>query len=192
MSSTTSQPSPPVPAPKLRADAARNRARVLDAARALFADRGYDVPCEEVARLAGVGIGTIYRHFPTKEALIAAAAEERFAASLAFARSKAATDADPREILVEILTHCAEQQARDRGVSLIAETTFGSNQPSSQVQVEFADIVADLIQRGQARGSIRSDVVPSDVLTLGGALAAVIHNGNGDWRRFLQIVLRGL
>ena len=165
---------------------------MLDAARALFAERGYDVPCEEVARLAGVGIGTIYRHFPAKEALIAAAAEERFAAALAFARSKAATDADPREILVEILTHCAEQQARDRGVSLIAETTFGSNQPGSQVQVEFADIVADLIQRGQARGSIRSDVVPSDVLTLAGALAAVIHNGNGDWRRFLQIALRGL
>ena len=71
--------STPPPRRKPRTDAERNRARVLEAARALFAEHGQDVQMTEVARVAEVGIGTLYRHFPTRQALIEAAAESRSA-----------------------------------------------------------------------------------------------------------------
>jgi AcrR family transcriptional regulator len=165
---------------------------VLDAARILFAERGTDVQMDEVAKLAGVGIGTLYRHFPTKAAMIEAASEKRFEESLAFARARSSGDADPWEILVDILKHCAEQQSRDRGFCLVVESMMGSNQPSCEVQAEFEEVMADLIRRGQAVGSIRPDIVPNDIYAITCALAAVIRNESGDWRRFLDIVLQGL
>lgn len=177
---------------KLRADAVRNRARVLEAARALFAERGSDVQMEEVARKAGVGVGTLYRHFPTKEAMIEAASEQRFEEALEFVRSKASDEADPWDLLVEILTHCAEQQSRDRGFCHVVESMMGSNQPTCQVQAQFEEVTADLLRRAQATGSIRPDVVPNDIYALTCGLAAIIGNGSGDWRRFLDIFLEGL
>jgi AcrR family transcriptional regulator len=170
----------------------RNRERVLDAARALFAERGSDVQMEEVAHLAGVGIGTLYRHFPTKEAMIEAASVKRFEEALAFARSECSNDADAWDLLVEILSHCAEVQSRDRGFCLVVESTMGSNEPSCEMQAQFEEVMADLIRRGQAAGSIRPEIVPNDIYTITCGLAAVIRNESGDWRRFLDIVLEGL
>jgi AcrR family transcriptional regulator len=158
----------------------------------LFAERGSEVQMEEIAREAGVGIGTLYRHFPTKEAMIEAASEKRFEEALAFARSESAKDADPWDLLVEILGHCAEEQSRDRGFCLVVETTTGSNEPSCQIQAQFEEAMADLIRRGQEAGSIRPDIVPSDVYSITCGLAAVIRNESGDWRRYLDIVLEGL
>jgi AcrR family transcriptional regulator len=188
VSPSSSSPSPP----KLRADAARNRARILDTAQTLFAERGADVQMEEVARRAGVGIGTLYRHFPTKEAMIEAAAERRFEDSVVFARAQIASDDDPWEILVRILRHCAEEQSADRGFSLVVETTIGATVPSCATQGQFEQVMADVIERGKAAGSIRPDVVPADVSALACGLAAVIRNQSGDWRRVLDIMVEGL
>jgi AcrR family transcriptional regulator len=165
---------------------------VLEAARALFAERGCDVQMEEVARKAGVGVGTLYRHFPTKEAMIEAASEQRFEEALEFARAKASDDADPWDLLVEILNHCAEQQSRDRGFCHVVETMMGSTEPSCQVQAQFEEVTADLLRRGQAAGSIRPEIVPTDVYALTCGLAAIIQNASGDWRRFLDIFLEGI
>jgi AcrR family transcriptional regulator len=170
----------------------RNRERVLDAARALFAERGSDVQMEEIAHLAGVGIGTLYRHFPTKEAMIEAASVKRFEEAVAFARSECSRDADPWDLLVEILTNCAEVQSRDRGFCLVVETTMGSNEPSCEMQAQFEEVMADLIRRGQEAGSIRPEIVPNDLYAITCGLAAVIRNQSGDWHRFLDIVLEGL
>jgi AcrR family transcriptional regulator len=186
------QPAESPAAPKLRADALRNRERVLEAARALFAERGSDVQMEEVAHRAGVGVGTLYRHFPTKEAMIEAASVKRFEEALSFARSECSKDADPWNLLVEIMTHCAEVQSRDRGFCLVVESTMGSNEPSCQMQAQFEDVMAELLRRGQAAGSIRPEIVANDLYAITCGVAAVIRNQSGDWHRFLDIVLQGL
>jgi hypothetical protein len=69
---------------------------------------------------------------------------------------------------------------------------IGSNEPSCEIQAQFEEVMADLIRRGQAAGSIRAEIVPSDIYAITCGLAAVIRNESGDWRRFLDIVVQGL
>jgi AcrR family transcriptional regulator len=166
--------------------------RILEAARALFCERGNDVQIEEVARAAGVGIGTLYRHFPTKEAMIEATADLRFEESVEFARCQTLKNDDPWDALVQILHHCGEGVSRDRGFCMVVETMMGSNEPNSEFQAQFEEVVSDLLQRGQAAGSIRPEILPSDMYAVSCALAAVIRYQSGDWRRFLDIILEGL
>jgi AcrR family transcriptional regulator len=180
------------PGQRLRADAARNRARILDAAQALFAERGTDVQMEEVARKAGVGIGTLYRHFATKEAMIEAASERRFEEGVAFARAECAGDCDPLEILARVLSDCAEKLSADRGFSLVVEATLGSSAPSCAMQVQLEEVLADLLRRGQEAGSIRPDIVAGDIYAIASGMAAVILNQSGDWRRYVDIMIEGL
>jgi AcrR family transcriptional regulator len=175
---------------KPRVDAERNRLRVLEVARALFAERGDEVQLPDVARAAGVGVGTVYRHFPTRQDLVEAAAEHRFAEILAYARA----DCGGPDGLKKYFQHVGEVLASDRGLSASIEAARGStgSEPRGEARAQLEAVVAQMIQQGRAAGALRQDCAVADVYMLVGALSAVIRTGAGDWRRFLEIIMTGL
>ncbi|NUW40251.1 TetR/AcrR family transcriptional regulator [Nonomuraea rhodomycinica] len=177
---------------KPRTDAERNRARVLEAARALFAEHGQDVQMAEVARVAEVGIGTLYRHFPTRQALIEAAAESRSAELLDHARARCLGEADPARALALFVEHVGEVLAADRGMSQVIEGVVGTTEPQGRTGEALRDVARELVERGKAVGAFRADAATSDVNMIVCGLASVIRNGAGDWRRFAEIALDGL
>lgn len=176
---------------KTRTDAERNRDRVLQAARVLFAESGHDVQMSEVARAAGVGIGTLYRKFPTRDALIEAIAEHRAADIVAAARQFADAE-DPTQGLAGFLCHVGEVLAADRGMSEVIEKVMGSAEPRGQTREALLAIVAELIDRARVRGTVGQDVTAGDVNMVICGLAAVIRNAAGDWRRYIEVTLDGL
>jgi AcrR family transcriptional regulator len=188
--------SSPSPSPdrKPRADVERNRARLLAAARALFAEQGTDVQVPELARAAGVGIGTVYRHFPTRQALVEAAAEHRFAEIEQYARTECLQRLDPGDALAGYLRHVGEVLAGDRGLSAAIETARASagSEPRGETRTRLESVIAEIIKRAQGAGAVRPDCTVADVYMLVGALSAVIRTNSGDWRRFLALVLDGL
>lgn len=177
---------------KLRTDAARNRDQVLDTATALFAERGDEVQMADVARAAGVGVGTIYRHFPTRRALIEAAAERRFAEILEFARRHCLPNPDVRQGLTDFLAHIAEVHARGRALSTAIESVIGNTEPHGEIRAALGDLDEQLLAAGRADGSIRADATAADLYMIVGAVAAVSRDGFGDWRRFIELALDGL
>lgn len=178
---------------KPRADAARNRERVLTAARVLLAERGEAVRMPEVARAAGVGVGTVYRHFPTLRELVEAVAEQRFAEIGRFARTECLAG-DPGAALAMYLRHVGEVLEGDPGLSAAIEVSRGGpgSEPRGAARDQLAAGVTALIERGQAAGTIRDDCTTADVYLLSGCLSGIIRTGSGDWRRFLDIALAGL
>jgi AcrR family transcriptional regulator len=181
------------PRRRRRADAERNRARVLDAARELFGQRGDEVQMDEVARRAGVGVGTLYRHFPTKEALVAAAAEQRFSEIQAAYRAARADVADELEALRLLLVHVGEAQTRDRGFSIVVETTLGSGDPPGGARAELEAELTALVRQGQASGVIRPDIDPADALAVTCGLAtAIVRRPARAWHHYVDIVIDGL
>jgi AcrR family transcriptional regulator len=177
---------------KPRTDAERNRDRVLEAARALFAEHGYDVQMSEVARVAGVGVGTLYRKFPTREALIEAVAAHRSAELVTFARERCLAEGDPSQALARFLGHVGEVLAGDRGMSEVIEQAMGSTEPQGEPRAKLHAVVGELIDAARAGGTVRADVTAADVNTVVCGLAAVIRHSAGDWRRFTEIALGGL
>ncbi|WP_405363889.1 TetR/AcrR family transcriptional regulator [Kitasatospora sp. NBC_00085] len=186
-------PTPSTPgARKPRADAERNRARVLAAARALFEERGDEVQMPEVARAAGVGMGTVYRHFPTRQALVEAAAEHRFAEILEFARTEGLSDPESGQGLVRYLHHVGRLLAEDRGLSVALAAAVGSSAPRGEMLTRLESAVGALIDQGRASGTLRHDLTVADVYTLVGCMSGVIRTGHGDWRRFIELALDGI
>lgn len=177
---------------KTRADAGRNRARVLEVAGELFAEHGDEVQMAEVARTAGVGVGTVYRHFPTRGALIEAVAEQRFVAILAFARERCLPEPDARRALRCFLGHVGEVHERGRALSGAIEAALGHTAPLGAVRTELEELGGALLERGKADGVIRPDATVGDLYMIVGALAAVSRQDIGDWRRFVEITLDGL
>lgn len=175
-----------------RADAERNRKRALDAARELFARGGSSVSMDEVARKAEVGIGTLYRHFPTKEALLEAASEQRFDEILTYYRTVCRESAEPIDALRLLLTHIGEVETRDRAFASVVEGTLGANGIPSEVRAGLEVELVDLVRKGQEVGSIRRDIAAADIFSLTCGLASIVHRGSGDWRRYIDIVLDGL
>jgi AcrR family transcriptional regulator len=179
----------------LRADAERNRRKLLDAAADLFARKGLSVGLDEIARHAGVGVGTAYRRFPDKEQLIDALFEQRVGQVVALAEQSAARD-DAWEGLVEFLTGNVELQSTDQGLK---ELIFGSQPGRARVAAARARImpaVVRIVARAQAAGQLRADVAHTDI-----ALAVFMLTGLADltrgahpdvWRRHLRLVLDGL
>jgi AcrR family transcriptional regulator len=179
---------------KPRADAERNRRRVLDAARNLFAERGDEVQHAEVARAAGVGVGTVYRHFPTRQALVEAAAEHRFAQILEFAHTECVGGPDPGQGLARYLRHVGEILDSDRGLSASIEAARGStgSEPRGETRTQLEAVVATLIEQGQSAGTLNQVCTVADVYMITGALSAIVRTRSGDWRRFVDIVIDGL
>ncbi|MGH4031607.1 TetR/AcrR family transcriptional regulator [Actinomycetota bacterium Odt1-20B] len=180
------------PSRRPRADAGRNRARVLEAASALFAERGDEVQMAEVAKSAGVGVGTVYRHFPTRQALIEAVAEARFTEILAFARAECLSAPDAREGVKRFLSHIGQVHEDGRALSRSIEAALGNTAPSGQVGSELRELGAELLERGRGDGTVRPDVTVEDLYMIVGALAAVARADWGDWKRFVDFQMAGL
>lgn len=183
------------PAPRAqRADARRNRERVLEAGRERFAERGLETQMEEVARAAGVGVGTVYRHFPTKEDLLQALADDRFE-SLAAAAREALEDDDPWQGFVGYMTYAARVMAEDRGLSEAMDQLPGLCQASA-ARVGMLELTGDVLARAQESGELRADLVPEDVPALvcglGRAVRSEVERPTMSWQRFLEIILAGL
>jgi AcrR family transcriptional regulator len=179
---------------RVRADAARNRVKVLDAARAAFAEQGPDAQMEEIARRAGVGVGTVYRHFPTKQALAEALVEERFERTIAYSR-ELLLEPDPWQAIVKSFEFCATTQEQNRGwAGVLAAVAGGSGAmaPAEHQLGQLLAITTQMLDRAHAAGAIRPDLQPADMPPLYCGLAAVVQAGVADWRRYLELLLAGL
>jgi len=180
---------------RLRADAVRNRTKVLDAARATFAEHGAEAQIEEVARRAGVGVGTVYRHFPTKQALAEALIEERFDDTIAFVRKLVDANGDPWDAIVRCFEYCAATQERDRAwaavLSLMAGGVGAMGPREHQMRALLA-LEEQLIARARSAGVVRDDLTAADMPALFCALASVVQAGGRNWRRYLDLLLDGL
>jgi AcrR family transcriptional regulator len=179
----------------LRADAERNRQRLLDAAAELFADKGLSVGLDEIARHAGVGVATAYRRFPDKAELIDALFEDRLDRLVALAEDGLAAD-DPWAGLVGFMEGAVEVHASNRGVK---ELMFSGGYAAAFVgraQLRLSPLVDELVRRAQASGDLRADVEFTDMPLIQFLVSGVGELGGphtpGLWRRFLAIVLDGL
>lgn len=191
MTHSTTEPQ----APTLRADARRNRESILVAARKQFSDNGLDVHMEQIARAAGVGVGTVYRHFPAKEDLLQALADERFARFAEVARA-ALDDADPWNGFRRLMRESARTVAEDRGLSEAMDQLSGLCTVSAEKAGLF-ELVGELIERSKRSGAMREDFDVEDVPSLMRGLArATAPQANGppamSWERYLEIMLAGL
>jgi AcrR family transcriptional regulator len=185
------------PGRPLRADAARNRALILDAARAAFADGGLDVGVEEIARRAGVGKGTLYRRFPTKEALVRAIFDDIL---VEFERLAAAAGDDPdaAEAFAAFLEGAARMQASNQGFYDVVAQRLGATALTDVQRRRFIDAAALPLHRAQAEGRVRDDLVPEDIqlmLRMLGATTRPAMDGrpmDPHWPRYLSLLLDAL
>jgi AcrR family transcriptional regulator len=147
----------------LRADAARNRERILEAATTLMAIHGIDVPIDDIADLAQVGVGTVYRNFPTKGALFEALLLARIAPLVAAARTAAAAD-EPGEAFVAFVRDLCDEFADFKALAdAMVESGVDLSATKSQISGELIDAVSLLLERAQVSGRIRPDVNITDV-----------------------------
>ena len=179
----------------LRKDAERNRRRILDAARVLFAQRGLGVSLDEIARQADVGVGTVYRRFPDKDQLIDALFAERVGEILALAKASLEIS-DPWAALVHFLEHVIELQVEDRGLK---QLLLGTAKVHAQVECgrrQIHPVVEALLSRAQRSGAVREDLTVPDLILLQHAISEVAEHTRKIspevWRRTMLIVLDGL
>jgi len=149
----------------LRADAERNRRLLLDAAADAFAEHGLEVGVAEIARRAGVGQGTVFRRFPTKEHLIAAIVVDRMHQATALGR-EVLTDPDPDGALFELLASMLGSQQADRSLFEAVADTFLSNEDIRAAHTELVGVLDQLLGRAQDAGAVRDDVGALDVLMM--------------------------
>ena len=180
-----------------RADARRNRVRIRDAARVEFAAAGASTQMDDVAARAGVGVGTIYRHFPTKEALLGELVRERFLQFGEQARLAFAGEGRAFARLAGLLAANGELMAADAGTQY-AFTAAGATiwEHAGDAREELEALCMPVVQEAIADGELRSDFVISDLgLLMCGVCASMGRGapaGMGDWRRHLMIVVDGL
>jgi AcrR family transcriptional regulator len=176
----------------LRADARRNRAKVLQTAYEVFAAEGLGVPIDEIARRAGVGAGTVYRHFPTKEALYRAIVEDRVEHLVTRARELAAS-ADPGAGFFGFLDLMTSEGATDKGlVDALAGEGFDIEAVMPEHEQAFKAALAELLVRAQQAGAVRADVTPADVKTLMVGCQSMQRYAGADADRVLAVVRAGL
>ncbi|HEX2286407.1 MAG TPA: helix-turn-helix domain-containing protein [Mycobacterium sp.] len=178
----------------MRADALRNRDRLMAAAAELFAERGMDVPLEEIARRAGVSIGTLYNHFANRGALLDAVLPD-WAAELDRLAEAALADPDPWHGFAGFLDGLFLIQARNRSMNeAIARTPVGPVDVVAECG-RTGGVVDSVVRHARETGVLRRDFGSEDFATLVGAMSMVIALSNGDdavWRRHLGFLLDGL
>ena len=168
----------------LRADAQRNLTLVLEAAAGAFAEHGPDVSVDEIARRAGVGHATVFRRFPTKDALLLAVLRARLEEVAQLAR--AALEApDPDVAFTEFIWALMAIHARDRGLHQCFDRCLKEREAQ-----EVEELMQRIVRRAQEAGAVRSDVSPADVPNLIGA--AIRSAPAEQWRLYVEIVLAGL
>jgi len=179
----------------LRRDAERNRDRIVEAARTAFASDGIDVSVEEVARRAGVGMGTLYRRFPTKGDLIDAVLEDAFS-EICQAAEEALELEDGWAGFTTFLERVFQLHVRNRGIKDVVASGQHDRRRLEALRAQMRPLVAELIRRAQEQGTLRADFVPEDMPILiwtGGRVAELTSAVSPElWRRYLGFVLDGL
>jgi AcrR family transcriptional regulator len=182
----------PAPDPRpLRADARRNRDSILAAAGEVFGECGSEAQMDDVARRAGLGVGTLYRHFPTKQALMGELVRRKVRL---FAENAWAVLHEPREKtdgLARLLWRNAEAIERDAATRYAMGAGNEVWAASADEQARLFPLVQSLIERDQAAGRLRNDVRVEDIPMLMCGIAGSIDRGM-DWRRHLELTLDGL
>jgi AcrR family transcriptional regulator len=175
-----------------RADAVRNRANIVGAARSLIAVRGVEVGMDDIAREAGVAVGTVYRHFPSKAELITAIVQERVdrvLADLAGAKARLASGGSAREEIVALFTSLAGMVGEDRALKVAAGDLVA--QAMSKVDRRVMRELDEIVAAGHRQGSLHPDVTAED-LALMLSLLPGDETPEPGRRRWLQLVLRSL
>ena len=152
----------PTSLPRLRTDAAANRVKILDTAREVFAAEGLDVPMSEIARRAGLGVATLYRRFPTKEDLVAAAFAEQMDACTGLLDT-ALADPDPWRAFCHVIEEVCTMQAKDRGFSRAFVTAFPHATEFRALRAHAERGFAELVARAQRAGVLRRDFHLADL-----------------------------
>ena len=179
----------------LRADARRNRRRILEAATTLFAARGIDVSMEEIAGAAGVGVGTLYRRFADRDALIDALFEEKIAEMTMVARAALEIE-DPWEAFQQFFRAMARKQAEDQGFRQTLLSSSRGRERVAEARRQIRPLAQEIVQRAQAAGELRADLEPFDVPMLQFAIASVADTSRrvapSYHERLITIALDGL
>ena len=180
----------------LRADAARNRERIIDAAIELFAERGYEASTAEIAARAGVGEATLFRRFPTKEDLITAIVSMMLEEAATVAAS-CLEEEDPWRGVERFLFEMAERASQDHGISDANKEACMASHALAGERRRVLDLTVRLVKRAQGAGVLRDDVAGQDLMFLMGAVASVSEVPfpglrRDLWKRYLGIVLDGL
>jgi AcrR family transcriptional regulator len=171
----------------LRADARRNRQAIVKAARAVFARDGRQAQMDDIARRAKVGVGTVYRHFPTKEALLDALAADRFEQMADFAQDALAVE-DAWQAFAGFMRRAAELQASDRALSQVLADQPDLMRDAACERGDLRTAVEALVARGRAAGVLRADARAQDVPMVMCAISRL----DTSWERMLGLVLDGL
>lgn len=183
--------------PALRADAARNRDRILEAAAEVFAERGLDVSTSEIAQAAGVGEATLFRRFATKEDLVDAIIERKMTDSIESMASYAA-DPDPARGIERFFTETiANKLQTDQGFFEAAGARCMTNPNFEPLRAKSLDVLGVILKRAQEVGAVRADLQPTDLSFLLMAAAATLRSPlqglDPDlWKRYTQVILDGI
>jgi len=179
---------------ELRADAARNRAAIVEAARAVFAEQGLDAPLDEIAKRAGTGNATLYRRFPTRGDLVAAVFAERMVEHLDAVESGLA-DPDPWRGFASYVETAGVMQARDRGIADLVTMDVPGAPEIERLRAQAFDGLVHLVERAHAAGVLRADFSTEDLVLLLMANAGLVERAHGisadASARLLHILLDG-
>jgi AcrR family transcriptional regulator len=170
----------PVSSRRLRVDAERNRLAVLDSARSVFAEQGVTASLEEIARRAGVGIGTLYRHFPRgREQLFAEALVDQVSRYVVLAE-QALQASDPWAGFAGFVERICEMEADDRGLSDLLAMALPADERVEELRAQANDLMLGLVQQAKASGQLRADFVGEDLVLLLIANTAIIDATSAD------------
>jgi len=185
---------PPGAAPRpLRVDAQRNRERLVEAARSAFAEHGVEASLDDIARAAGVGSGTLYRHFPTRTSLLEAVFTESATAVCTLAGRSVTAGADPAGALRDWLHAFAAHVATFRGIGVyLIRTADDDGAAMARTHHEIRDALASLLDRARAAGALRAGMTATDLLVLVNGITLATRQDLAAGTRLLDLVLDGL
>ena len=176
----------------LRADAARNRELILQTAAEVFAEQGLEAGYDEIARRAGIGVGTVYRRFPERSELIHALFESRIAEMVDIAEQAAARP-DAWDGLVWFLERAIERQVADKGLKEVMVRTISEEAHKAIGRERLGPIIDDIVARAQADGSLRAEVATTDIGMNLMVISSMTTTAQPDlWRRYLALFVEGL
>jgi AcrR family transcriptional regulator len=178
---------------RLRADAERNREKILEAAAEVFAGAGLEATLHDVADRAGVGVGTVYRRFPDKEALLAALFDDKLRTVIEVAE-RACAEPDSWAALIGFLRSLTEMQSQNRGLYEVLNGSAYCRDRVAEARGEFAPLIESVLERAQADGQARPDIQPADLTLILLMLNSVaLFSPRADiWERYLDLLVEGL
>jgi AcrR family transcriptional regulator len=188
----------PMAVARMRSDARRNRESILAAARDVFSEYGMEAQMDEIARRAGVGVGTLYRHFPTKDELVGELIRIKLGDFANRARARFEEDDRPWESFADMLREQNEIASRDASQQrMIFAMTPEALEKAAPTIAELTAVTQAFIDRAKEAGAVREDLVVDDIRTLMCGLGSVMAADalgvmSYDWRRLLEFTLEGM